>query len=343
VHVVALVPPGSTPIKRIGVETTPVYSPFWHSSGRNHRGGIPALIRTKPQTIAKIPQALRRLHRATVDVADSVDLFHAHWIPTRLSAYGIDKPIVTTAHGADVRMLEKLPLAAAHFVGRGPVIVATAELEKRVQALAPSTTTLRIYPVGVEPRVAPSSKPEDFRGLAIMRLAPEKGVHELAEAWIKVRRALPQATLAIVGDGPFHHQLELPGVEFIGNIHPNRIPEEIRRASLYVQSSRDESFGVATVEALVHGCPVVATATGIAAEVVDERYGRVVPIGDPYALSVALIELLNDPEKLLTMGQRASADFSHHFRWETVIDRLLLAYESTLQYPHHSRQGRQGG
>src|SRR5207253_548908 len=72
---------------------------------------------------------------------------------------------------------------------------------------------------------------------------------------------------------------------------------------VYVSSSRAEAFGLAMVEAMACGLPIVATATdGARAIVKDNVTGRLVPIGDDAALAAALSELLADAAQRAALG-----------------------------------------
>ena len=68
-----------------------------------------------------------------------------------------------------------------------------------------------------------------------------------------------------------------------------------------------EPFGIAFVEALAAGLPVVATRLGGALEIVDDRCGRLVPAGDASALAGALTQLIDDPPLRRCLADAARA------------------------------------
>jgi glycosyltransferase involved in cell wall biosynthesis len=80
----------------------------------------------------------------------------------------------------------------------------------------------------------------------------------------------------------------------------------LRRATVYVQPSRAETFGLATAEAMALGLPVVATSTGgLRDHVVDGRTGLSVPAEDPAALADAIARMLDDAELRHDLGRAA--------------------------------------
>lgn len=109
--------------------------------------------------------------------------------------------------------------------------------------------------------------------LAIGRLVPVKDFPLLLTAWVHV-----DMPLHIIGDGPERADLEgltnalrlQDRVTFLGQ--RDDVDQHLRKADLVIVTSRREGFGYVTLEALQHRCVVIATQTGIAAEVLPDRY-----------------------------------------------------------------------
>lgn len=130
------------------------------------------------------------------------------------------------------------------------------------------------------------------------RLAEEKGVGDLLAAFADVRPTHPRASLRIVGDGPLATTLRdlaadlgvATAVEFRGHVPRDAVAAEWRDAWAAVVPSRwAEPFGLVAGEAVAHGVPVVASAAGGLAEVVDEgRTGLLFGNGDVDALAAHL-------------------------------------------------------
>jgi glycosyltransferase involved in cell wall biosynthesis len=101
---------------------------------------------------------------------------------------------------------------------------------------------------------------------------------------------------------------------------------------LFVSAARSEPFGLAIVEAMAAGVPVVATASEGAREIIDDKHsGRLVPIGDSIALARVIDELMKDETERRRLAQNARAVAREQFSLERMVDRTEEVYESTAR------------
>jgi glycosyltransferase involved in cell wall biosynthesis len=108
---------------------------------------------------------------------------------------------------------------------------------------------------------------------------------------------------------------------------------------LFVCPSLYEGFGIAIVEAMAAGRPVVASNTGGIPEIVaDGDTGLLVPPGNPTALAEAIASLLSDPARARAMGARGRQRVRERFLVETAVQRHQKLYESLLA--RHAEQSR---
>jgi glycosyltransferase involved in cell wall biosynthesis len=136
--------------------------------------------------------------------------------------------------------------------------------------------------------------------LAAGRLVDAKGFHVLFQAWRQAGIALP---LVVAGDGPARRRLEdLAGDELGRRVFlPGWIPHPaigalLARARVFVLPSLwDEPFGIAGLEALWAGVPVVASSVGGVPEWLDDQTGWLVPPGDVDRLGNALAAAIQAP------------------------------------------------
>lgn len=160
-----------------------------------------------------------------------------------------------------------------------------------------------------------------------------KRVGDLVEVLARVRRHLPGARLVVVGDGPERPKAEARaealGVEdavvFLG-----RRPEFaslLRHADAFVLPSETESFGVAALEALSCGVPVVGYRVGGLPELVTEDVGRLVAPFDVDALAQATLAVVSDRSLRAAMGAAARARVIARFRREPALDRYEAYFE----------------
>jgi glycosyltransferase involved in cell wall biosynthesis len=108
----------------------------------------------------------------------------------------------------------------------------------------------------------------------------------------------------------------------------------LRTFDIFVSASRSESFGIAIVEAMASGVPVVATMTPGAREIIDpEKTGKLVPIGDAEALAAAIWELLDDPLKRDRLAVNAQPMVSERFSLDRMVTRTEHLYQEVLARP----------
>ena len=121
----------------------------------------------------------------------------------------------------------------------------------------------------------------------------------------RTRDAAATARLdALIARHGLEHRIDVPGA-----VSPERLEALYAAADLFVLASRFEGYGMAFAEALAHGLPVIGTTGGATPSTVPASAGRLVAPGDVPALSEALRELIDDPERrrALAAGARAAA------------------------------------
>ena len=109
------------------------------------------------------------------------------------------------------------------------------------------------------------------------------------------------------------------------------LPRLLAALDVYVSASRAEAFGLATVEAMICGAPVVATATDGSREIVEDgRTGRLVPVGNVEALAAALAELLKDARERERFSTNALHSVTERFSLKRMVDETERIYRSVL-------------
>jgi glycosyltransferase involved in cell wall biosynthesis len=134
------------------------------------------------------------------------------------------------------------------------------------------------------------------------RLSRQKGQDTLLDAWPLVLRAVPDASLVLVGDGPERPALEAraaPRVRFVGRRRD--VPQWLTAADVVAVPSRWEGLATVALEALACGRSIVLTDVPGASELAAG--GAVVPVDDPPALAAAVIERLTDAPRAAAEGR----------------------------------------
>jgi glycosyltransferase involved in cell wall biosynthesis len=113
-------------------------------------------------------------------------------------------------------------------------------------------------------------------------------------------------------------------VTFLGRQPPAEVARLMAESAVVVLPSRAESFGAVLVEALACGTPVVATRCGGPEDIVNDAVGKLVPVGDPEALTEALAVVLADPAHFDPNLLRRYA--VENFDWDPIVDRVHDVY-----------------
>ncbi len=196
------------------------------------------------------------------------------------------------------------------------------------------------------------ASPEPFRArypqlkdklviLFMSRLDPKKGLDLLIPAFRMVRAKHSEAILVIAGSGnrEFSKALRRQAGEenvdahivWTGFLDGAAKKEALDNADIFVLPSYSENFGVAAVEAMAHGVPVVISDQVAVHTQVAEYSAGVVTACDPKQLAQALSRLVSDPAERLAMGAQGLSLAREQFSTDTVCRSLIKVYESILR------------
>lgn len=171
--------------------------------------------------------------------------------------------------------------------------------------------------------------------VAILRR--KKGHAELLEALPAVFAGFPQAHAIFAGDGPQKENLErrIAELELGGRVHllglRRDVANVLQSLDVFVLPTHQEALGTAFIEAGVMGLPAVASRVdGVPEVVVHGETGLLVPVGDSRAIASALIELLADPERRRSLGQKARARARERFSREAMVGGMVAVYRRLL-------------
>lgn len=272
------------------------------------------------------PQYLLALATKIVQVSREygLDIVHAHYaVPHATAAYlakqmlATERPrIITTLHGTDITLIGNDPSyseTVAFSINSSDGVTAVSEsLRADTYRELAVTVPIRVIPNFLDcnvyrrdehpvlrQRYAPPNVPVIAH---VSNFRPVKRVDLVVEAFRQIRQQMP-AKLLLIGDGPERghtlQQVQACGladdVHFLGR--QDNIIALLSVSDLFLLPSEKESFGLAALEAMACGVPVVASSAGGLPEVIaDGETGFIVPVGDAAAMAAGSLLLLTNPE-----------------------------------------------
>ena len=281
----------------------------------------------------------------------SPDLIHAHgaaWpfsagaLSARAAAAVLRVPYVVTEHASVFLENRPFPYVQAVRIRQGLASAARVVAVSRALAarLRQWVDEDRLEVVGnlVDSRffTIPDMRPQNPTILCVAGLVPNKDVAGLLRGYAAAFPDEASPVLEIGGDGPERASLEtevtrlgLSGrVRFLGHLDRNGVRDALWRCGLFVLNSHLETFGVALVEALATGVPVVATRCGGPEDVVGEADGLLVPHGNPKVLARTLRTAWQARDRFDPVGLRERA--VTRFGDRAICNRLISLYENVL-------------
>ena len=319
-----------------------------------HEVGVPhyPLFEYPPYSLA--------LATKLVEVArhHDLDLVHVHYaVPNAVSAVLARQilaprplPVVTTLHGTDITLVGNDPnyLETTRFgiLESDAVTAVSASLRDQTYEQLGLCKPIDVVPNFIDPaRFAEARKGPGARRWAregekvmvhISNFRPVKRVLDVVEVFRRTLEHVP-ARLLLVGDGPDRVQAELRcrelgichAITFLGSLP--LIEEVLVGADLFLLPSRNESFGLAALEAMACHVPVIATSVGGLPEVVAHgETGFLYPVGDVDSMADAAIRVLQDDELRGRLGRAARRRALEHFDQDRVVGRYREIYQRVM-------------
>lgn len=290
----------------------------------------------------------------------ALDLIHVHYAIPHASAAvtaqkilaeeGIKLPIITTLHGTDITLLGKDPSFE-------PVITYAINSSDAVTAVSENlkTETNKLFGVIQEIEVIPNffcpfhyklAPNEEFRKKIapegqpiithISNFRPVKRILDVVETFYLISKEL-DVRLLLVGDGPDRNVAEIRCRELgidkkvvtLGKVK-NPI-EPLLVSDLFLLPSKAESFGLAALEAMASGVPVISSNTGGLPELNKEGVsGFMSDVGDVQDMAKNALEILKSPESLAKF-KASSLLRAEEFRIDLVLPKYLALYQKVTK------------
>ena len=310
---------------------------------------IPIPIKTKQELSPKI--IISRFKLSGMIKKYRIDILHSNSRTTQvlgcLLSRAEDIPHISTCHG-----FFKKRLSRKLFPCWGEKVIAISQQvsDHLMRDFAVDRDDIAVIHNGIDVNKAKTSSPKskmEIRnnlGLGdgpvvgiIARLSDVKGHTYLIKAMPAVLKRIPQAQLLIVGEGKMKKDLEKlvedlkikKSVFFMPSVENTR--DVLSVMDLFVMPSLEEGLGLALMEAMSCGLPVIASNIGgIRSLIVHNTNGLLVEPADVDSLSIAISGLLQNTEKAKSLGQAAQIFISENFSQEKMVLETERVYEECL-------------
>lgn len=290
---------------------------------------------------------------------ENLDLLHVHYaIPHATSAYlakqilqeKSDIKIITTLHGTDITLVGLEPsflhLTKFSIMKSDGVTAVSKYLKEKTLTQYSMDKDIRVIPNFVDTNIyRKTERPHLHCCVAnesekvmvhISNFRPVKRVPDTIRILEKVNKEVP-TKLILVGDGPDRSECERLArelgianrVSFLGK--QEGLVEILNSADLFLLPSQSESFGLAALEAMACGLPVIATSVGGIPEVVDHNEtGYIAEIGDIDRMARYAIDLLTNERKYTRFSDAGLALVKDLYEIEKVLPQYEAYYEEVL-------------
>lgn len=289
-----------------------------------------------------------------------IELLHVHYaIPHAYAAYmaqqmlkdqGIFVPIVTTLHGTDITLVGSHPFykpAVTFSINKSNAVTSVSESLKQ--------DTMRLFDIKKDIEVVPNfidlekhqpkftdcqrsmmATDDEVIITHISNFREVKNIPDVIKIFNNVQKEIP-AKLMMVGEGPEREPAEVLAkklgisdkIVFFGN--SNEIDRILCFSDLFLLPSKTESFGLAALEAMASGVPVISTNSGGLAEVNKDGFsGYLSNVGAIEDMSNNALKILSHPEVLQEFKTNAKAQ-SQRFDLHAIVPMYEAIYTKTLE------------
>ena len=279
------------------------------------------------------------------------DLFHVHYATGygtlgRLTGF---QPQILSVWGSDIfefptRSFLHRTVLKKNLQSATQICSTSHALTKQTTLWCKTQRPIALTPFGVDTTLfypCPTHRNENFIHIGTVKtLEPKYGIDTLIYAFYNMRCKLnayqpklaQQLRLYIAGSGPQLSELQalvnrLDLDQVSGHLPHYRIPDYLNRLHIYVAASRQESFGVAILEASACGLPVVVSRVGGLPEIVEDNItGFLIEKDNVEQFSAALLELVTHPQLRERLGQAGRKLVEEKYSWKESVDILEKVY-----------------
>ena len=315
-------------------------------------------VRVNSYPLFKYPPYESALTSKLVDVIrfEKLDVLHLHYaIPHASAAHMAQQilkeediyiPFITTLHGTDITLVGKDPFfkpIITYSINQSDAVTTVSQsLKEETYEYFDIKNGIDVIPnfICVENKIFSIKRNEyaqddEFILCHVSNFRKVKRVQDVIKTFAKVREKV-KCKLIMVGDGPERDGMEMLCRElgtcndtlFTGTL--NNTAEILSIADLFLLPSETESFGLAALEAMAVGVPVISTNTGGIPEVNEHGFsGYTSNVGDVDDMAKNAISLLEDKEKLGIFKKNA-VEQAKKFNIDEVVGKYVNLYKKVI-------------
>lgn len=290
--------------------------------------------------------ALKKLYNIAYNNEVSPDVLHAHFYEMGYVSIGISKehniPLVITEHSSalneDHTNKNILQYAIEAYANADICVAVSKVLAKNIYKKTGAECSIihNMVDATLFSNVT-LTEHEGFRFLTVGNLVDVKQHDLLIDAFSLVHKKYENTRLDIIGGGPLYHRLmkQISNnnvsdcVKLHGMKSRNQIAEMLGSSDCFVLSSRSETFGVACIEAMAVGLPIVSTLCGGPEEFVNRDTGVLAPNDDPYRLAEAMIEVIDNRDKY--SAKRIKEYVQESFAPDVIANQIIAVYRDAIE------------
>ena len=289
-----------------------------------------------------------------------IDVLHVHYaIPHAYAAYmakkmlheeGIEVPIVTTLHGTDITLVGSHPFyktAVTFSINKSDAVTSVSQnLKEDTQRLFRTKKEIKVVPNFIDIdkyKITYKDCDRDLLALPeervithVSNFRPVKCIGDVIEIFYRIQKELP-AKLIMVGEGPERKEAEQlcrthnieDKVVFLGN--SSEVDKILCLSDLFLLPSKTESFGLAALEAMASGVPVISSNSGGIPEVnIQGVSGFLSPVGAVDEMAQNALKILKDDTTLNTF-KKAAQTTATKFDIHKIVPFYEAIYEEALK------------
>jgi len=290
-----------------------------------------------------------------------LDLLHVHYaIPHAYAAYtaknilkekGINIPVVTTLHGTDITLVGKNPSyrPVVNFsINHSDLVTSVSESLRadtydffeinRAIEVIPNFVDLNLYTPDDPCRASFTSKGELII-THVSNFRKVKRINDVISIFERIQKEVP-AVMLMLGEGPEKEKARMQAqdlgilekVKFLGKT--SEVERVLCISDLFLLPSEKESFGLAALEAMAAGVPVISSNTGGLPEVNEHGLtGFTADVGDVESMAAQALEILKDPEQHQRF-KKAARQQAAKFSIDRVGPLYVDLYQRALKVGH---------